>query len=94
MDELLDRNSQGTITIAEKSRLETLVAEAEQLMVENGRRLAEFASRDVASVPVDAVPVTVWVKPAQVEDRQWREPRRIGDLLSRVPVVRVNTAAC
>jgi hypothetical protein len=70
MDELLDRNSQGTITIAEKSRLETLVAEAEQLMVENGRRLAEFASRDVASVPVDAVPVTVWVKPAQVEDRQ------------------------
>ncbi len=38
-------------------------------MVENGRRLAEFADCDVASVPVDAVPVTVWVKPAQVEDR-------------------------
>lgn len=67
MDDLLEKNSRGTITEAEKGRLEALVTEAEQLMVENGRRLAEFANRDVASIPSNAVPVTVWVKPEQAE---------------------------
>jgi len=39
MDELLDKNSQGTITPEEKARLEELVAEAERLMVANAKRL-------------------------------------------------------
>ena len=43
MDELLVKNAEGTITVSEKSRLENLVAEAERLMVANGKRLAEFA---------------------------------------------------
>jgi hypothetical protein len=47
MDELLERNSEGTITPAEKVKLEQLVAEAEQLMGENARRLAEFGILNV-----------------------------------------------
>jgi hypothetical protein len=43
LDELLEKNSEGTITPRERARLEQLVAEAEKLMVGNARRLAEFA---------------------------------------------------
>ncbi len=37
LDELLEKNSEGTITPAEKTRLMTLVEEAEQLMVANAK---------------------------------------------------------
>jgi hypothetical protein len=43
LDELLDKNSEGTITPSEKARLDRLVAEAEQLMAANARLLAGFA---------------------------------------------------
>ena len=62
LDELLEKNSEGTITPAEKTRLEKLVAEAEQLMVDDAKRLAEF-SKSEADAPAGAVAVTVWVKP-------------------------------
>lgn len=39
MDELLEKNSEGTITLAGKTRLKMLIAEAEQLMVANAKRL-------------------------------------------------------
>ncbi len=42
MDELLEKNSEGTIKPAEKMRLRQLVAEAEQLMVENAKRVRSF----------------------------------------------------
>lgn len=64
MDALLEKNSEGAITPAEKARLEQLVAEAEALMVENAKRLARFARRRPDAAPADAVPVTVWVKPS------------------------------
>ena len=64
MDDLLEKNREGTITAAEKTKLEGLVAEAEQLMVENAKRLAKFHERETSEAPVGAVPVTVWVKPA------------------------------
>ena len=66
LDELLEKNSEGSITTAEKTRLEKLVSEAEQLMIENAQRLAAFSDseRDAAS---GAVPVTVWVKPEPAE---------------------------
>lgn len=64
LDRLLDKNSEGTITPADKAKLEALVAEAEQLMVANAKRLAEFARRQGAGVPKSGVPVTVWVQPA------------------------------
>ena len=67
LDELLEKNNEGTITAVEKSRLEKLVAEAEQLMVDNSRRLAEFSENETAGVPAGAVPVTVWVKPEHAE---------------------------
>jgi len=67
MDELLDKNSRGTITPEEKARLEELVAEAERLMVDNARRLSEFAERERAGVLADAVPVTVRVQPEHAE---------------------------
>ena len=73
LDELLEKNSEGTITPAEKTRLEKLVAEAEQLMVSNTKRLAEFSRREAADAPpgapgaAGAVPVTVWVKPEHAE---------------------------
>ena len=41
LDQLLDKNSHGTITTSERESLVQLVTEAEQLMVENAKRLAE-----------------------------------------------------
>jgi hypothetical protein len=67
LDHLLERNSEGTITPSDKAELERLVAEAEQVMVENAKRLAEFSRSEGADAPADAVPVTVWVKPQHVE---------------------------
>jgi hypothetical protein len=64
LDLLLDKNSEGTITPREKDKLQQLVAEAEELMVANARRLAEFAQSEKPRVPTAAVPVTVWVQPA------------------------------
>ena len=66
LDSLLDKNSEGTITSAERDELETLVEESEKLMVANARRLAEF-SRQTAAAPTGAVPVTVWIKPEHAE---------------------------
>ena len=43
LDQLLDKNSEGTITTKEKAVLEQLVAEAERLMVANAKRLEEFS---------------------------------------------------
>ncbi len=63
LDELLDKNSEGTITEGEKARLEKLVAEAEQFMAANAKLLAEFSASETAGVPSGATPVTVWVKP-------------------------------
>ena len=45
LDELLDKNSEETISSNEKATLERLVAEAERLMVANGKRLAKFTER-------------------------------------------------
>jgi hypothetical protein len=63
LDELLEKNSEGTIAPAEKARLEQLVAEAEQLMVANAQLLARFSQSEAAAQPAGAVPVTVWVTP-------------------------------
>jgi hypothetical protein len=67
LDRLLERNSEGTITPKEKAALEQLVAEAQELMVANARRLAEFSRSQNAHPPAGAVPVTVWVHPQQAE---------------------------
>jgi hypothetical protein len=62
LDQLLDKNGEGTITAKEKATLEKLVAEAETLMVANARRLAEFSKRQTGGAPTGSVPVTVWVQ--------------------------------
>jgi len=67
LDQLLEKNNAGTIKPDERLRLERLVAEAEQLMVANAKRLAQFARSETAGVPAGAVPVTVWVKPEPAE---------------------------
>jgi hypothetical protein len=67
LDQLLEKNAEGTITPKEKATLEQLVAEAEELMVANARRLAEFSKGEAALPPPGAVPVTVWVRPQQAE---------------------------
>ena len=64
LDLLLDKNSEGAISPQEKVALEKLVAEAEQLMVLNAKRVAEFAKKSQAGAPAGAVPVTVWVVPS------------------------------
>lgn len=64
LDELLEKNSEGTITSVEKVRLEGLVSEAEQLMVANAKRLVQFTDSEMVAAPAGAVPVTVWVQPA------------------------------
>jgi hypothetical protein len=63
LDLLLEKNSEGTITPREKRKLQQLVTEAEELMVANARRLADFAQSEKPRVPAAAVPVTVWVQP-------------------------------
>jgi hypothetical protein len=66
LDELLDKNSERAITADEKTELESLVAQAEQVMVGNAKLLAAFADGDRAERPARAVPVTIWVKPEPV----------------------------
>jgi hypothetical protein len=63
LDQLLEKNAEGTISPKEKSRLESLVAEADDLMVANSKLLAEFARSQSPPPPVNAVPVTVWINP-------------------------------
>ncbi len=65
LDELLDKNSEGTITPREKARLEQLVAEAERLMVANAKRLAKFVRSQGSGRSQGSVPVTVWMQPEQ-----------------------------
>jgi hypothetical protein len=67
LDELLDKNAEGTIAPGEKAELERLVAEAERLMVANAKRLAAFAADENAHAPSAAVPVTIWVKPEHAQ---------------------------
>jgi len=67
LDQLLEKNSAGTMTSNERVRLEQLVGEAERLMVANAKNLARFAESGSAGAPVGAVPVTVWVKPERPE---------------------------
>src|SRR5437660_12372307 len=67
LDLLLEKNSEGTITLKEKASLEQLVAEAQQLMMANARRLADFSKGQRAHRHADAVPVTVWVQSQQAE---------------------------
>jgi hypothetical protein len=62
LDQLLDKNKEGTITAAEKAKLESLVAEAEQLMVANAQKMADFAKRSGNRAPNGGVPVTVWIQ--------------------------------
>ena len=63
LDLLLEKNAEGKITAKEKAALEALVVEAEELMIANGQRLAEFARSQSPRPPVSSVPVTVWVNP-------------------------------
>lgn len=67
LDELLAKNSDGTLTPHEQIRLQELVDEAEALMVANAKLLADFAKRETPSAPDQAVPVTVWVVPEAAE---------------------------
>ena len=61
LDQLLEKNSAGTLTIREQAKLNQLVAEAEALMVANARLLADFTLSEAGPTPTGAVPVTVWV---------------------------------
>ena len=63
LDQLLEKNSEGTIRAREKAALERLVAEAQELMVANARRLVRFSRNEAPRPPVDAAPVTVWIRP-------------------------------
>jgi hypothetical protein len=61
MDELLEKNAEGKISPKEKEVLKRLVAQAERLMIANGKQLAKFARSNAGRVTKGAVPVTVWV---------------------------------
>jgi hypothetical protein len=69
LDALLEKNQEGTITTIEKTKLDKLVSEAEQLMVDNAKRLADFARRTGDKGPIGSTPVTVWVRPTSVDNR-------------------------
>jgi hypothetical protein len=43
LDQLLDMNAEGGLSVQEKAELEGLVGEAEEVMVANSRLLAELA---------------------------------------------------
>ncbi len=66
MDALLDKNAEGVISPDERKVLTELVAEAEKLMVENSKALADFVrDHKPTTIPAGAVPVTVWVAAEQ-----------------------------
>lgn len=67
LDQLLEKNAEGTLSAKDRQSLEALVAEAEKLIVSNATRLAEFARSEVPQPPISAVPVTVWVNPDLAE---------------------------
>lgn len=67
IDALLEKNAQGKISAKEREKLQALVDEAEELMVANATRLAEFARRESPQAPPAAVLVTVWVNPELTE---------------------------
>ncbi len=62
LDRLLEKNSEGEISPSERETLEALVAEAEEWMIANVKRFAEFSKSESPSPPTGAVPVTVWVQ--------------------------------
>jgi hypothetical protein len=57
LDQLLEKNSAGTIALTEKTKLLQLVVEAEALMIANARRLADFARSERKLVPAPAEPL-------------------------------------
>lgn len=67
LDELLEKNSAGTISPTERNKLEQLVSEAETLMVANAKLLARFFRQEAVLTPDNAVPVTVWITPDRAE---------------------------
>lgn len=67
LDGLLEKNATGKITEKERAKLQSLVDEAEMLMVANSQRLADFARSQSPHPPATAVPVTVWVTPQPAE---------------------------
>ncbi len=64
LDQLLEKNSNGTIRGKEKADLERLVAEAQELMIANAKLLVRFSKQEMPRPPANAVPVTVWVRTA------------------------------
>ena len=64
LDQLLEKNSEGTIGGKERAALERLVAEVQELMIANAKRLARFSEKETPRPPTGAVPVTVWVRSA------------------------------
>lgn len=62
MDDLLDRCNRGRISRAEKMELESLVEDAEKLMVANSKRLAQYCRRHGGKREEQGTPVTVWVR--------------------------------
>src|ERR1700687_4881748 len=79
LDRLLDKNSEGTISAKERATLETLVAEAEEWMVANAKRLAQFSKSERVHPASGAVPVTVWVQP-QLSARKPLSEKQTQDL--------------
>jgi hypothetical protein len=67
LDQLLEKNAEGAISVQEKVELDALVAEAEQLMVANAHALADFARQQSPQTPATAVPVTLWITPQPAE---------------------------
>ena len=67
LDRLLEKNSEGKISTEELTLLKKLVAEAEELIVKNSKRLAKFAEKQKGRQPAGAMPVTVWVQPQHAE---------------------------
>ena len=61
LNQLLEKNREGKATAREKIALERLVAQAEQVMLANAKRLEKFSKS--AGKPHGAVPVTIWVQP-------------------------------
>lgn len=64
---LLEKNAAGKVTDKEREKLQSLVDEAEELMVANSQRLADFARSESPQAPPAAIPVTIWVNPQLAE---------------------------
>jgi hypothetical protein len=92
LHKLLDKNSEGTITPKEKALLERLVADAEELMIANAKRLAKFSRSEGPVPPPMPCPSPFGFSPSARTGDAWLRRKHIESSLRPARVAPVSIA--